>query len=141
VSLATIAVVSVCGVLGFGIAMNIMSGNANEKLHRGEADRQPTKETPHSRRQQTASSQRQASDQAYDGSAEWHKPTPNDWESVLGIDSTTPPAAIRSAYLKLVQQYHPDRFSSAAPEIVKYADKKTKAINAAYLTAQRLDRV
>jgi hypothetical protein len=39
------------------------------------------------------------------------------------------------AYRHKMRQYHPDRVSALAPEFLELAERRTKALNAAYLQA------
>lgn len=49
---------------------------------------------------------------------------------VLGVSPYASPDEIRSAYLKLVKKYHPDRYQDSC--LKKQAEDKMKRINAAY---------
>ncbi len=51
---------------------------------------------------------------------------------VLGIDSSSSNEEIKSAYLKKMKEYHPDRVASLGKELVVLAEKKTSQINQAY---------
>ena len=53
---------------------------------------------------------------------------------VLKVPTDADAATIRSAYMSLVKQYHPDQFSgpSVPPEISEYAKAMFQQINAAY---------
>ncbi len=51
--------------------------------------------------------------------------------AVLGLDANSTYKDIRSAYLTLCKQYHPDRFSSN-PEKLKLANELLREINRAY---------
>lgn len=39
---------------------------------------------------------------------------------------------IRSAYRKKISEFHPDKFSGARPEVVRYSEEMSKSLNAAY---------
>lgn len=52
--------------------------------------------------------------------------------SVLEIPESSTNEEIRSAYLKKIKEYHPDRVQNLGQEIKNLADKKTKEINQAY---------
>jgi DnaJ-class molecular chaperone len=60
---------------------------------------------------------------------------------VLDVDSKASSAQIRTAYQRLVQQYHPDRTAQLAPELQQLAEQRTKEINAAYQTLRSQGRV
>lgn len=47
-------------------------------------------------------------DQAFAGYAALPDPTTRTWWNVLGVDQTADDATIRSAYIRLAKQYHPD---------------------------------
>jgi DnaJ-class molecular chaperone len=47
---------------------------------------------------------------------------------------------ITRSYWKTIQLYHPDRVLGLAPEIVELADRRTKALNAAYNEAKQRAR-
>jgi DnaJ-class molecular chaperone len=51
---------------------------------------------------------------------------------VLGVAADASPEEIRSAYQRLIRQYHPDRVADMGPEIRALAEKRAKEINAAY---------
>ena len=51
---------------------------------------------------------------------------------VLGVPTDARPDAIRTAYLDLVRQYHPDRVASLGPELRAVAEARMREINAAY---------
>ena len=57
------------------------------------------------------------------------------------LDLTTKPqsfAEIRRAYRRKINEYHPDKFARARPEIIRCADETAKNINTAY---QHLEQV
>lgn len=51
---------------------------------------------------------------------------------ILNIPPGATQEQIRSAYKKLAHMYHPDKVEGLAPEYRQIADRKMKAINAAY---------
>ena len=51
---------------------------------------------------------------------------------VLGVSRKASTEEIRTAYRRLVQQYHPDRVVTLAPEFRDLAEERMKEINAAY---------
>jgi DnaJ-domain-containing protein 1 len=51
---------------------------------------------------------------------------------ILNISPGATQEQIRSAYKKLAHMYHPDKVEGLAPEYRQIADRKMKAINAAY---------
>ena len=59
---------------------------------------------------------------------------------VLGVSETASDEEVRSAYLKLVKQYHPDKYVNNP--LADLATEKLKEINEAYdtITAQRAGR-
>ncbi|MDH5831792.1 DnaJ domain-containing protein [Luteimonas sp. M1R5S18] len=51
---------------------------------------------------------------------------------VLGLTGDASDAEVDQAYRRLMAQYHPDKVAGAAPELRAQAEKKARAINAAY---------
>jgi DnaJ-class molecular chaperone len=51
---------------------------------------------------------------------------------VLGVSRDASAKEIRTAYQKLVKEYHPDRAATLAPEIREIAEKRTRQLNRAY---------
>ena len=137
-SLSVVAVIIVCAVLGFGVESNVMP--SRRKPETGE---QPNNSANPSDQSRNAYSDEDGANPGAGPAQErdWRTQTPDDWDMVLAVAPSASAAEIRAAYLRLIQQYHPDRFAMAAPEIAEYGAAKTKAINAAYLAAQRLGRV
>jgi hypothetical protein len=60
-----------------------------------------------------------------------------DWWTVLEASPDAGMAEIRDAYRHKIRQCHPDHVSALAPEFVELADRRTKALNAAYSQAMR----
>jgi hypothetical protein len=58
-----------------------------------------------------------------------------DWWRVLEVSPDAGMDEIRGAYRHKMRQYHPDRVSALAPEFLELAERRTKALNAAYLQA------
>jgi curved DNA-binding protein CbpA len=56
---------------------------------------------------------------------------------VLGVAPGASAEEIRSAYQKLIQQYHPDRVAGMGPELRELAEQRTKELNAAYDALKR----
>jgi len=56
----------------------------------------------------------------------------------LGITDEANDAEVQQAYRRLMSQYHPDKFATAAPELRHRAEKKAREINAAYDRIQAL---
>ena len=50
----------------------------------------------------------------------------------LGLDPDASDAEVEQAYRRLMSQYPPDRVAGAAPEVRAQAEKRARAINAAY---------
>lgn len=53
---------------------------------------------------------------------------------VLGIDEDADEREVHSAYRRLAQIYHPDRYTEATPEVRAEAERKMQDLNAAYTT-------
>lgn len=50
----------------------------------------------------------------------------------LGLGREASDAEIDQAYRRLISQFHPDKVAGAAPELRAHAEKRARAINAAY---------
>ena len=50
----------------------------------------------------------------------------------LGLTDEASDAEVEQAYRRLISQYHPDRLAGAAPELRAQAERRSRAINAAY---------
>jgi hypothetical protein len=59
-------------------------------------------------------------------------PAGRDPYDILGANASDAIEEIKSKYKKLMMQYHPDRVSHLGSELIEFAVKKTKEINAAY---------
>ena len=55
-----------------------------------------------------------------------------DYYEILGVQRDAPVAAIRTAYLRLARERHPDRFSE--PEAKRQAEEAFKTITTAFNT-------
>ena len=58
----------------------------------------------------------------------------------LGLAAEASDAEIDQAYRRLMSQYHPDKVAGAAPELREQAEKRSRAINAAYDRIRTLRR-
>ena len=58
----------------------------------------------------------------------------------LGLTADASEAEIDQAYRRLMSQYHPDKVAGAAPELLAQAEKRARAINAAYDRIRTLRR-
>jgi DnaJ-domain-containing protein 1 len=58
----------------------------------------------------------------------------------LGLTAEASDAEVEQAWRRLISQYHPDRFSGAAPELRAQAEQRARAINAAYDRIRTLRR-
>ena len=59
-----------------------------------------------------------------------------DWWRVLEVSPDAGMDEIRGAYRPKIRQYHPDRVSALTPEFLELAERRTKALNAAYSQAR-----
>ena len=66
------------------------------------------------------------------------EPAAGSWHDVLGVSSQASVDEIRSAYRRLMSQYHPDKVASLGSELRELADRKSKEITGAYREAMRL---
>ena len=64
----------------------------------------------------------------------------DEWWSVLEVSRYASPEEIRRAYIRKMQQYHPDRVAGLAPEFVELAERRSKVFNAAYARARDVCR-
>jgi DnaJ-domain-containing protein 1 len=64
----------------------------------------------------------------------------DEWRSVLEVSPYASPEEIRHAYIRKMQQYHPDRVAGLAPEFVELAERRSKVFNAAYARARHVCR-
>jgi hypothetical protein len=60
-----------------------------------------------------------------------------DWWRILEVSPDAGMDEIRGAYRHKVRQCHPDHVSALAPEFLELAERRTKALNAAYSQAIR----
>lgn len=61
----------------------------------------------------------------------WRSPRDNPYR-VFNLTDEASDAEIDQAYRRLISQYHPDRFTGAAPELREQAEAKAREINGAY---------
>ena len=59
-------------------------------------------------------------------------PDDEDPYAVLGVPPGTGPAELKKAYRRLVGLYHPDKFAHLGPEFEATAQRRTRAVIAAY---------
>ena len=57
------------------------------------------------------------------------------WYEILKVQPSASIEEIHAAYKTLIRQYHPDKVASLGDELKALAEKKSKAINAAYQEA------
>jgi predicted Zn-dependent protease with MMP-like domain len=60
--------------------------------------------------------------------------------AVLGVARDATPDELRHAYHRLAKLWHPDRFMAAPPALRERAERRTRALNAAYAVLGDLDR-
>jgi hypothetical protein len=85
--------------------------------------------------------QEREAEKHYQGQAEQAEQSEeSDWGTVLEVSPDTGADEIRRAYRRKIRQYHPDRVSGVAPEFLELAERRTKALNAAYSQAMRAQR-
>ena len=62
-------------------------------------------------------------------------PKPPTWPEVLGLNDYATLDEIRTAYKRLMSQYHPDKVASLGVELQELAERKSKEIAVAYQQA------
>ena len=72
--------------------------------------------------------------------ADWFKSPRDNPYRVFGLTSDASDAEIDQAYRRLMSQYHPDKVAGAAPELRAQAEKRARAVNAAYDRIRTLRR-
>ena len=70
--------------------------------------------------------------------ADWFRSKKDNPYRVFNLTEEASDAEIDQAYRRLISQYHPDRFSGAAPELREQAEKKAREINGAYDRIRKL---
>jgi hypothetical protein len=64
----------------------------------------------------------------------------SEWWSVLEVSPYAGADEIRRSYLRKIKQSHPDRVVWLAPELLPWAERRSKALNAAYAQANACSR-
>lgn len=59
------------------------------------------------------------------------------WHQVLEIAPDASPSEVRTAYRRLMSQYHPDKVASLGSELQALAERKSREIGAAYREGMR----
>lgn len=72
--------------------------------------------------------------------ADWFRSKGDNPYRVFNLTEDASEAEIDQAYRRLMSQYHPDRFSGAAPELREQAEAKAREINGAYDRIRTLRR-
>jgi DnaJ-domain-containing protein 1 len=70
--------------------------------------------------------------------ADWFRSARDNPYRVLGLTAEANDAEVDLAYRRMIGQYHPDRFSGAAPELQRQAETKAREINTAYDRIRKL---
>lgn len=94
----------------------------------------------HCQGRRTASSNRTSSRHRYGTQTRTEarrKPESENPYAILNVSPTASQDEITAAYRKLAQMYHPDKVAGLAPEFQELAEKRMKAINAAYEQLKR----
>lgn len=63
---------------------------------------------------------------------DWFRLRRDDPWRILGVTEDAGQAEIDQAYRRLMSQYHPDKFATAAPELRRRAEVRAREINGAY---------
>ena len=64
--------------------------------------------------------------------ADWFRSARDNPYRVFGLTEEANEAEIDLAYRRLMNQYHPDKFNGAAPELRRQAEAKARELNGAY---------
>ncbi|MGY0610846.1 MULTISPECIES: J domain-containing protein [unclassified Luteimonas] len=64
--------------------------------------------------------------------SDWFRRADHGAWSVLGLGPEASEAEVDLAYRRLMAQYHPDRMTGAAPELLEQAQRRAAEINQAY---------
>ncbi|MGY1458791.1 MULTISPECIES: J domain-containing protein [unclassified Luteimonas] len=64
--------------------------------------------------------------------SDWFRRPAHDAYDVLGVDNDASDTEIDLAYRRLMAQYHPDRMTGAAPELLEQAQQRAAEVNRAY---------
>lgn len=70
--------------------------------------------------------------------ADWFRSARDNPYRVLGLTEEANDAEVDLAYRRMISQYHPDKFSGAAPELRRQAEARAREINTAYDRIQAL---
>ena len=71
---------------------------------------------------------------------DWFRLSRDNPYRVFDLTSDASDAEIDQAYRRLMSQYHPDKVAGAAPELRAQAEKRARAVNAAYDRIRTLRR-
>lgn len=63
---------------------------------------------------------------------DWFRLRRDDPWRILGVTEDASQAEIDQAWRRLMSQYHPDKFATAAPELRRTAELRAREINGAY---------
>ena len=83
-------------------------------------------------------SERREGDQESQQESTQARTGPTAWFEVLGVGRYATGEEVRSAYRKLVSQYHPDKVAALGPELRELATRKSQEITSAYREGMRL---
>ena len=64
--------------------------------------------------------------------SDWFRRPANEAYALLGLEPDASDTEIDLAYRRLMAQYHPDRMTGAAPELLEQAQRRAAEINRAY---------
>lgn len=70
--------------------------------------------------------------------ADWFRSARDNPFRVLGLAEDANDAEVDLAYRRLMSQYHPDKFASAAPELRSQAEARARELNNAYDRIRKL---
>ncbi len=70
--------------------------------------------------------------------ADWFRSARDNPYRVFGLTEEANDAEVDLAYRRMISQYHPDRFTGAAPELRRQAETKARELNTAYDRIRKL---
>jgi DnaJ-domain-containing protein 1 len=105
-----------------------------------EVERKPEEERQPQRRRQAEQESRTERRRQHQSERAAKQSEENEWWRVLEVLPHASADEIRRAYRRKIKQCHPDRVVGLAPELLEWAERCTRTLNAAYSEANRARR-